>query len=187
MIKRCINHFVNLFEKEFDVKSSDSVDVYLGNEVIFYKSKRKVALSQSHCILSCLDRFGLSESDGVDLPLHKHLSTSSQPSTPPPDDCTVYRAMVGSLLYVAQWTRPDISYSGSELSRFFFNPGKVHLEQAKRVFRYLAKTSSLHLEYSPSAVPGSPVAGDATSTWAAFYVTFIKVNVKTRPRCPGSD
>ena len=67
--------------------------------------------------------------------------------------------MVGSLLYVAQWTRPDISYSVSELSRFVSNPGKDHLEQAKRVFRYLSKTSSLHLEFSPSVVP-NPLAAD---------------------------
>ena len=47
----------------------------------------------------------------------------------------------------------------------------MHLEQAKRVFRYLSKTASLHLEYSPSAVPGSPVAdnqlwGYVDSDWA---------------------
>jgi hypothetical protein len=127
------------------------------NEVIIDKSKRKVALSQSHYILCCLDSFGLSYCYGVDLPLREKLSSSSQPSTPLPDDCTIYSAMVGSLLYVAQWTRPDISYSVSELYCFVSNPGKVHMEPAKQGFRYFAKTSSLRLEYSPSAVPGSPI------------------------------
>ena len=79
--------------------------------------------------------------------------------------------MIGSLLYVAQLTRPDINYSVSELSHFVSNPGKVHLEQAKRGFRYLAKTSSLLLEYSPSAVLGSLVEDDqlwgyVDSDWA---------------------
>ncbi len=150
--------FRQSFEKQFDVKSSDTVDVYLGNEVIIDKSKRKVALSQSHYILSCLDRFGLSNCNGVDLPLRERRSSSLQPSTPVADDCTVHRAMVGSLLYVAQWTRPAISYSVSALSSFVSNPGQVHLEQAKWVFRYLSKTSAQHLEYSISAVSGSPVA-----------------------------
>jgi hypothetical protein len=72
-----------------------------------------------------------------------------QPSTPVAGDCTVCRAIVGSLLYVGQWTRPDISYSVSELSCFVSNPRKVHLEQAKWGFRYLSTTSVLHLEYSP--------------------------------------
>jgi hypothetical protein len=30
------------------------------------------------------------------------------------------------------------------------------------------------------------IARDATSAWAAFYVTLIRINVTTRPRCPGS-
>ncbi len=47
------------FQKQFDAKSSDIVDLNLGNEVIIDNSKREVALSQSHYILSCLDRFAL--------------------------------------------------------------------------------------------------------------------------------
>jgi hypothetical protein len=43
--------FRRSFEKQFDVKSSDIVDIFLGNEVIIDKSKRKVAISQSHYIL----------------------------------------------------------------------------------------------------------------------------------------
>ncbi len=41
---------------------------------------------------------------------------------------------------------------------FVSNSGNIHLEQAKRGFRYLSKTSVLHLDYYPSAVPGSPVS-----------------------------
>ena len=51
--------FRKLFEKEFDLKSSDVVDVYLGNEISVDKTKRKVVLSQTHHIISCLDRFGM--------------------------------------------------------------------------------------------------------------------------------
>ena len=163
------------------MKSSDTVDVNLGIEVIIDKSKQMVALSQSHYILSCLDCFGMSDCHGVDLPLRERLTNSSQPSTPIPDDCSVYRAMVGSLLYVAQWTRPDISFSVSELSRFVSNPGKVHLEQAKRVFRYLKQTLSLHLEFSSSSVPGSPVEnnqlwGYVDSDWAGCPDTWLSTS-----------
>jgi hypothetical protein len=45
------------------------------------------------------------------------------------------------------------------------------LEQAKQFFCYLSKTSTLHLEYSPSPLPESPVADDqllgyVDSDWA---------------------
>ncbi len=50
MTRNCIafRAFRQSFEKQFDIKSSDTVDVYLGNAVIINKSQRKVALSQSH-------------------------------------------------------------------------------------------------------------------------------------------
>ena len=57
--RRLYREFCKAFQKEFDVKSSDTVDVYLGNEIIIDNTKRKVVLSQSHYILSCLDHFGM--------------------------------------------------------------------------------------------------------------------------------
>ena len=58
-----------------------------------------------------------------------------------------YRGMVGSHLYLASWTRPDFVFAVSELSRFVSNPGKPHLEAAKRVLRYLKKTMNLGLVF----------------------------------------
>ena len=82
--------------------------------------------------------------------------------------------MVGSLLYLASWTRIDIAFAVSELSRFVANPGKVHLEAAKRVFRYLKKTMHLGLVYqSPKTslpnlpdVPPNTLWGYVDSDWA---------------------
>ena len=57
--------------------------------------------------------------------------------------------MVGSLLYISSWTRPDIAFAVSELSRFVYNPGTKHLTAAKRVFRYLKETISEGIVYHP--------------------------------------
>ena len=62
--------------------------------------------------------------------------------------------MIGSLLYVANWTRPDISFAVSELSRMLSNPGQKHLTAAKRVFRYLKGTITLTLQYKSKATNG---------------------------------
>lgn len=48
-----------------------------------------------------------------------------------------YQNMVGSLLYAAITTRPDISYAVQTLSQFNTNPGPEYLTAVKRVFRYL--------------------------------------------------
>ena len=49
---------------------------------------------------------------------------------------------MGSLLYLACWTRPDIAFAVSELSRFVSDPGTVYMQAAKRVLRYLKEPKS---------------------------------------------
>jgi hypothetical protein len=58
-----------------------------------------------------------------------------------------YREAIGSLNYCAVATRPDISFSVSLLAQFMDNPGRVHWEAVKRVFRYLLGTKHWRLVY----------------------------------------
>ena len=60
---------------------------------------------------------------------------------------TPYRRAIGSLMYAAVATRPDISYAVSTLSQFLENPGETHWEAVERVFRYLAGTRGHALTY----------------------------------------
>jgi hypothetical protein len=60
---------------------------------------------------------------------------------------TPYREAVGSLMYAAVATRPDITFAVSTLSQFLENPGEAHWEAVKRVFRYLAGTKNYSLTY----------------------------------------
>ena len=53
-----------------------------------------------------------------------------------------YREAVGSLMYAAIATRPDIAFAVSMLSQFLDNPGPRHWEAAKRIFRYLQGTKT---------------------------------------------
>jgi hypothetical protein len=59
--------------------------------------------------------------------------------------------MVGSLMYAALGTCPDISYSVMVLSRFSQRPLQMHLTATKRVLRYLKTTKHLKLCYTPTA------------------------------------
>jgi len=51
------------------------------------------------------------------------------------------RELVGSLIYLANATRPDIAFAASMLSCFCANLGYEHWLIAKRVLRYLKVTS----------------------------------------------
>lgn len=51
-----------------------------------------------------------------------------------------YQEAVGSLLYLAQATRPDIAFAVNYVSRFNHKHSNVHWAAVKRIFRYLQGT-----------------------------------------------
>lgn len=61
-----------------------------------------------------------------------------------------YINAVGSLMYLATSTRPDIAYTVSTLARFNHNPGMVHWSAVKHLFRYLKGTMDMRLTYGPA-------------------------------------
>jgi hypothetical protein len=173
-VQHCTNElamyraFRKHFEKKFDLKSDDHIEVYLGNHITQDRIKGTVTMSQEHYLMACLEKFGLAHCNGVDEPISARLTVQDQPEVPNSTAQELYRGMVGSLLYLASWTRPDFAFSVSELSCVVSNPGKSHLEEAKRVFRYLKKTMSLGLVYrsSPSTMPLNTLWGYVDSDWA---------------------
>jgi len=58
-----------------------------------------------------------------------------------------YCEAVGSLMYAAMGTRPDIMFAVSTVSQFSQNPGWAHWEAVKQIFHYLQGTKKLVLVY----------------------------------------
>jgi hypothetical protein len=63
-----------------------------------------------------------------------------------------FREGIGSFLYLAVRTRPDIAVAVSILSKHVQEPRPAHWEGVKRVLRYLKGTMTQGIEYE--AVPG---------------------------------
>jgi len=58
-----------------------------------------------------------------------------------------YHEVVGSLMYAALGTCPDIAFAVQTMSCFTSKPGPMHWEAVKRIFRYLKGTRDLWLSY----------------------------------------
>ncbi|KAL0410471.1 UNVERIFIED_CONTAM: Retrovirus-related Pol polyprotein from transposon TNT 1-94 [Sesamum latifolium] len=58
-----------------------------------------------------------------------------------------YASVVGSLMYVQVYTRPDIAFAVGMLGRYQSNPGIEHWKTAKKVMCYLQGTKDLQLIY----------------------------------------
>ena len=73
--------------------------------------------------------------------LHEELKTYDNMVSFP------YREAVGSMMYLATSTRPDISFAVGLLSRFVNQPSHKHVGAVKRVFCYLASTMNYGINY----------------------------------------
>jgi hypothetical protein len=102
-----------------------------------------------------LDNYSIcSEKHGKAVPLNKK-------------EHTVYRNIIGSLLYLAITSRPDISFAVGCLSRQLHEPFNYHLTAAKHLLRYLAGTKTLRLQFGKtdsihSAAPSFPELNEIT-------------------------
>ncbi len=62
--------------------------------------------------------------------------------------------LLGSLMYLAIATRPDLAQAVGILGRFSSNPGIQHWKAVKHVFRYIKGTMDMKLTYAPN--PDAP-------------------------------
>ena len=65
-------------------------------------------------------------------------------------DQTLYRSMIGSLLYLTA-SRPDIMSSVCMCARFQASPKEAHMVAIKRILRYLKHSPSISLWYPKGA------------------------------------
>jgi hypothetical protein len=64
-----------------------------------------------------------------------------------PESVHLYQQKVGSLLYAAIITRPDIARATSKLSQFLHNPSDEYHQAADQCLRYLYTTRHLAIQY----------------------------------------
>ena len=141
--------------KEFKMKDLGEARFLLGIEIRRQKNG-DVFLVQEKYARDVLSRFNMEGCKSVSTPLElgTHLDSSQQPTSDVDKEQMVgipYRSAIGSLMYLATCTRPDISAAVSELSKFSQNPGAAHWEGAKRVLRYISGTAGEGLLYKRGA------------------------------------
>jgi hypothetical protein len=76
-------------------------------------------------------------------------------------DSSIYRSIIGSLLYISNGTRPDIAFIVSHLAQHVQSPTKGHLDAAVRVIKYLKGSENQCLYYPRSRRENIQVFTDA--------------------------
>ena len=99
-------------------------------------------------------------SRSVSSPMDPNSKLSISDSSPP-CDASLYRQMVGSLIWLTH-TRLDIAFSAGVLGSFSAKPLTSHLHAVRRVLRYLNATPHRSILYGR----GSTLVGYSDSDWA---------------------
>lgn len=97
-------------------------------------------------------RFGMSDCNPISTPVDTNQLLTADMGPKSEDEIREmkkipYQEAIGSLMYAAQLTRPDICFALAMLSRFNQNPGKPHWNAVKRVLRYMKGTINRKLVY----------------------------------------
>ncbi|KAL7371770.1 hypothetical protein ABVT39_004778 [Epinephelus coioides] len=119
----------------------------LGISVVQDKEKNCVFLHQKHYIET---KYGMNNANPIATPADANVKLKKDDGVSKPVNPSTYQSMVGSLLYAAMATQPDIAQAVSVVSKFNANPNAAHLTAVKRILQYLKCTVNLALKYEQS-------------------------------------
>ncbi|EAQ84318.1 hypothetical protein CHGG_10722 [Chaetomium globosum CBS 148.51] len=136
------NAAISGLKAKYELTGGEDLRWFLGIEIHRDRARRYIWLSQTAYIDKIAE---LAQSD--DLPrtpmglreLQPYEGIATRQST------RLYQRKVGSILYTAVITRPDVAFAVARLARFNQNPGPEHHRAADQVLRYLHVTRSLAL------------------------------------------
>ena len=144
-----------------------------------------IIIDQVQYINFVLRKCGIGEdARGVVTPLELPKKTMEDSSEP--FDSTKYRKVVGSLLYIANATRPDIMFHVCYLSQFNSSPTKENWRDVVHLLRYLLKTKDYKLMYQKTGkqieVFCDASWGKDQKSWSGFVIKLAGAAVVWRTR-----
>jgi len=113
--------------QHFELVNLGNINWLLGVSITCNLEDKTIALGQQAYIEQILARFGLSDACPDVTPMEPGAdyhpdSPGVSPTLLMPAEKTTYREMIGSLMYCASMTRPNIAFAMSTLSQFLEAP-----------------------------------------------------------------
>lgn len=136
--KESIEKVIEGLQREFEIRVMD-VNCFLGFEMD-KRDDGSIFMHQTAYANKILQKFRMDDCVPVCIPsdpnqVLNRFDNSGVSNFP-------YRHLVGSLMYLAIATRPDISYAIGNVSRYMENPTVAHEKALKRILKYIAGTKS---------------------------------------------
>lgn len=142
--KGSANRVIEALKTRYKLTGGNDIQWFLGMEVIRDRPSRTIWVTQNTYLEKI---YTLRNSDRkFTTPMSK---TELVPNEEAASHKTInwYRRVIGSLLYAAVITRPDVAFAVSRLARFMSNPSDEHCKAADRVLNYLFETRFYALKF----------------------------------------
>ena len=136
----------HLLQKKYKMSDLGPARKFLGIE-IEKSDDGGLSICQQDYINTIVRRFGLLDAKPAKSPLDPHTDLANTYCEDKLAPRKEYLSMVGSLMYAALGSRPDIAYSVIVLSRYNIQPLEMHMTAVKQVLRYLKTTSEFRIHY----------------------------------------
>ena len=153
--------FMKALRKEFVLQESETGDIDLILSMVVKRNRKEgiLTINQENAILKLAESVGITkEIPSVTTPMKvTPLEKLTEPSSNP----FGYLNAVGSLLHIAQVSRPDISYAVGALGRHAATFGAEHVKAVKRCIQYLYNTRHLCIRYDKNSKSCDPFAYEA--------------------------
>ena len=134
-------------EEHFDISIGDSSS-YAGMQIEYVDGQ--VFVHQENYLHRVLQRFNMDDCKPASCPADPQVKLIKCEDH---DEVDVpYRELVGSLMYLAVVSRPDIAYAVSVLSQYMSKFNNNHWTAGKRVLRYLKANPKLGLKFDGTDV-----------------------------------
>ncbi|KAK0571634.1 hypothetical protein LWI29_019229 [Acer saccharum] len=154
-----VQQFVDVMSHEFEMSLVGELSYFIGLQI--RQLNDRIFITQAKYAKNLVKKFGLEKAKHCDTPMSTTLKLSKDASGKSVDQ-TLYRGMIGSLLYLTA-SRPDISFSVGVCARYQSDPKESHLSSVKRVIRFVNGTSNYGIWYSFDTNPS--LVGYSDADW----------------------
>lgn len=140
----------NFLQKHFEITVMNG-ELFLGLELT-RRPDGAIHLGQQKYIELLLKRFKMDNCKAASTPAENFNKGQGSMTEGKEMVNFPYREAVGSLIYLATATRPDISFAVGVVSRYLDAPTQAHVCAVKRIFRYLKGTTRMGIVYKKQHV-----------------------------------
>jgi hypothetical protein len=143
--KEEIESIAKILDATFTLMPLGEVDSFLGLEIIRDRKLKTIKVSQGPYIRRVLEGKRWLSLNGAGSPLDVRMKYDPDLDELEQNEKTEYLELVGSAQWVSNNSHPDVAYAANFLGRHRQKPTSQHMEQLKRLWRYLSGTRNLGL------------------------------------------